>query len=102
MNVNLFYFFAYYSEFFSFSLPHLQLVEADDLEDVDSKDGKSEEKNETPVYIGHKIPEDFLLKAGLLKDDADDDGTEVKPLYSLNADGTVQRMFYIYCSNRPF
>lgn len=43
---------------------------------------------EKAVYIGHKIPEDFLKKAGLLNADSDD-GNEIRPLYNMNADGTL-------------
>lgn len=43
----------------------------------------------TQTYIGHKIPEDFLIKAGLIGNDADDD-TKVEPLYKLNADGSTR------------
>lgn len=39
-------------------------------------------------YIGHQIPEDFLKKAGLLGEDGEHDG-EVRPLYELNADGSL-------------
>lgn len=42
----------------------------------------------TPNYIGHKIPEEFLKKAGLLGSDTDD-AAHVEPLYRLNADGSV-------------
>lgn len=44
---------------------------------------------ETPTYIGHQIPEDFLIKAGLLNDDSNGD-KQVKPLYDLKDDGTLQ------------
>lgn len=44
--------------------------------------------NSTQNYIGHKIPEEFLKKAGLLGSDTDD-ASHVKPLYKLNADGSV-------------
>lgn len=39
-------------------------------------------------YIGHQIPEDFLMKAGLLGEDGEHDGV-VRPLYELNADGSL-------------
>lgn len=42
----------------------------------------------TQNYIGHKIPEEFLKKAGLLGSDTDD-SAHVEPLYKLNADGSV-------------
>lgn len=47
----------------------------------------------TQSYIGHKIPEDFLIKAGLIGNDADDDETKVEPLYKLNADGSTRSKF---------
>lgn len=43
----------------------------------------------TQNYIGHKIPEEFLKKAGLLGSDTDD-GCNVEPLYKLNADGSIR------------
>lgn len=43
---------------------------------------------EKPVYIGQKIPDDFLKKAGLHGNDSDD-GNQIKPFYSLKADGGV-------------
>lgn len=49
-------------------------------------DATTEAQNST--YIGHIIPEDFLIKAGLLNDSTDD--KEIKPLYNLNEDGTLQ------------
>lgn len=45
-------------------------------------------KNENKVYIGHRIPEDFLIKCGLL--DANESENRVQPLYSLNSDGSLQ------------
>lgn len=42
----------------------------------------------TQNYIGHKIPDEFLKKAGLFGPDTDD-AAHVKPLYKLNADGSV-------------
>lgn len=42
----------------------------------------------TQNYIGHKIPEEFLKKAGLLGPDTDD-AAHVKPLYKLNEDGSI-------------
>lgn len=56
---------------------------------------RQEAIDETPAYIGHKIPEDFLLKAGLLNESADD-GSVVKPLYSLKANGDLQGMLAFY------
>lgn len=47
------------------------------------------------TYIGHKIPEEFLIKAGLIGNDTEDDA-QVQPLYKLNADGTTRGMhFYV-------
>jgi ATP-dependent DNA helicase Q4 len=39
-------------------------------------------------YIGHKIPDDFLQKSGLLEMNTTKDD-EIKPYLELNADGTV-------------
>lgn len=44
---------------------------------------------ETPSYIGHKIPEELLAKSGLLSQESDKDEKRVKPMYSLNADGSL-------------
>lgn len=43
----------------------------------------------TQTYIGHKIPEDFLIKAGLVGNDVEDE-TKVEPLFKLNADGSTR------------
>lgn len=43
----------------------------------------------TQAYIGHKIPEEFLIKAGLVGD-AIEDETKVEPLYKLNSDGSTR------------
>lgn len=43
----------------------------------------------TQNYIGHKIPEEFLKKAGLLGSDTDD-AAHVEPLYKLNSDASVR------------
>lgn len=42
----------------------------------------------TQTYIGHKIPEEFLIKAGLVGDGIEDE-TKVEPLYKLDADGST-------------
>lgn len=42
----------------------------------------------TQTYIGHKIPEDFLIKAGLIGNDVEDE-TMVEPLFKLNANGST-------------
>lgn len=47
----------------------------------------------TPSYIGHQIPEDFLIKAGLVGNDDAEDEYQVQPLYKLTADGNTQRKF---------
>lgn len=39
-------------------------------------------------YIGHQIPEDFLKKAGLLHEDGERE-SELRPIYKLNADGSL-------------
>lgn len=44
-------------------------------------------------YIGHKIPEDFLIKAGLIGNDNEND-TQVQPLYKLNADGNLCGLYF--------
>lgn len=49
--------------------------------------------NAAPAYIGHKIPDDFLMKAGLLNDSSDMD-SGIKPLYSLNSDGSLKSIFF--------
>lgn len=48
---------------------------------------------EKPAYIGHKIPEEFLKKAGLHKNDSDD-RNNIRPLYSLKSDGGVSGMYF--------
>lgn len=52
----------------------------------------------TPSYIGHQIPEDFLIKAGLVGNDDAEDEYQVQPLYKLTADGNTQRKlnFFIF------
>lgn len=51
-----------------------------------------------PAYIGHQIPEDFLIKAGLMGDDSDDE-KQIKPLYDLNADGSIRGRFDSFLIN---
>lgn len=52
-------------------------------------------KNSTQnTYIGHKIPEDFLKKAGLLGNTDGEDETQIEPLYKLNRDGSVPGRYY--------
>lgn len=82
-----------------------------DSEDISSETEKVDEiavneiesKNEpigTPLakpkpsqsYIGSKIPEEFLVKAGLIGDN-DEDESQVEPLYKLNADGCIRGIF---------
>lgn len=43
----------------------------------------------TQTYIGHKIPEEFLLKAGLIGNETEDSASDIMPLYKLNADGST-------------
>lgn len=47
----------------------------------------------TPTYIGHKIPEEFLIKAGLVGNDKEDE-TQSRSLYPLQADGSIQGTFF--------
>lgn len=46
-------------------------------------------KKSTQTYIGHKIPEEFLKKAGLLGNTDADDASYIESLYELNEDGSV-------------
>ncbi|XP_055373267.1 ATP-dependent DNA helicase Q4 [Condylostylus longicornis] len=48
----------------------------------------SDSNNSKPIYIGHKIPEDFLEKCGLLNENQRD--KEVTPVYDLNPDGKIK------------
>lgn len=43
----------------------------------------------TKNYIGHKIPEDLLRKAGLLGNADTDAAAHVEPIYKLNDDGSI-------------
>lgn len=43
---------------------------------------------ETPSYIGHKIPEELLVKSGILSQSSDTE-SRVKPLYSLTPSGSL-------------
>lgn len=43
----------------------------------------------TQSYIGHKIPEEFLIKAGLVGNETEHTDDCVEPLYKLKADGTI-------------
>lgn len=78
-----------------------EMIEASDAVENESEmiaesHGASEnicEVVSTPRYIGHQIPEDFLIKAGLMGNDDDDDGTQVQPLYKLNDDGSTRGKF---------
>lgn len=68
--------------------------------EAETSDGISQSEVETDSitvsepksYIGHKIPEDFLVKAGLIGDDVEDD-TQVEPIFKLNADGSTRGRF---------
>lgn len=58
-------------------------------ENDESEMEQSEKVQEAPApYIGHKIPQDFLIKAGLLNN-AEDGGDDFQPLYRLNPDGST-------------
>lgn len=48
---------------------------------------------EKPAYIGHKIPEEFLKKAGLHENDSDD-MNNIRPLYSLKSDGGIPGVYF--------
>lgn len=50
---------------------------------------------ERPAYIGHKIPEEFLKKAGLHENDSDD-MNNIRPLYSLKSDGGIPGVYFSY------
>lgn len=56
----------------------------------DNNSNNSLDANPTPTqsYIGHKIPDEFLIKAGLVGDDTEE-GDHVEPHYKLNADGSI-------------
>lgn len=54
--------------------------------EIDSKVEVDTSVPTPPVYIGSQIPEDFLIKAGLLGNDSEDE-KEIKPLYDLKSDG---------------
>ncbi|CRK97815.1 CLUMA_CG011191, isoform A [Clunio marinus] len=41
------------------------------------------------VYIGQKIPEDFLKRSGILDEMCGSFNTEINPVYKLNSDGTL-------------
>lgn len=80
-----------------------ETIEASDAVENENEIAESNDASEnisevisTPRYIGHQIPEDFLIKAGLVGND-DDDGTQVQPLYKLNDDGSTRGKFdYFY------
>lgn len=65
------------------ALPQQSEVSTPDLSDA----AAYEEEPAIP-YIGHQIPEDFLKKAGLLQEDGERE-IEMRPLYNLNADGSL-------------
>lgn len=66
-----------------------------EVESTTGPPGESE-AHETPdsepaiPYIGHQIPEDFLKKAGLLSENGERE-SEMRPIYQLNADGSLPR-----------
>lgn len=49
---------------------------------------------EKPAYIGHKIPEEFLKRAGLYQNETVDTN-DVQSLYKLKSDGSVPGMYLI-------
>lgn len=73
----------------------IQLVEAShtDKANVDNS-------NAAPAYIGHEIPEDFLMKAGLLNESGETE-TGVKPIYSLNSDGSLRSIIFDVSLTKP-
>lgn len=79
-------------------------INASPLQDERSPPDISEATIEEPepitTYIGHQIPEDFLKKAGLLHEDGERE-CELRPVYKLNADGSLPReQFRIQTSSR--
>lgn len=54
----------------------------------DIPDAAANKPDQIIPYIGHQIPEDFLKKAGLLHEDGDRE-SELRPLYNVNADGSL-------------
>lgn len=56
--------------------------------DNDSNNLPDATSTSTQSYIGHKIPDEFLIKAGLVGNDTED-GNHVEPLYKLNAVGSI-------------
>lgn len=67
--------------------------EIDVVEASHTNKANVDNSNAAPAYIGHKIPEDFLMKAGLLNDSGELE-TGVKPIYSLNADGSLRSIIF--------
>jgi ATP-dependent DNA helicase Q4 len=57
-----------------------------ELNDKENNDGNID----NPIIIGHKIPDDFLKKSGLL-DMTVGSKDEIQPIYSLNDDGTIPK-----------
>lgn len=58
-------------------------------------------KKPPQTYIGHKIPEEFLKKAGLLGNTDEDDASHIEPLYKLNEDGSIPGKYRQYMFKLP-
>lgn len=74
----------------------LEELEANSASAVDQRQAAV---NEPTTYIGHKIPDEFLLKAGLLNESAED-GKDVKPIYKLKPNGSLPGTFPTPISNQ--
>ncbi|XP_060653687.1 ATP-dependent DNA helicase Q4 [Drosophila nasuta] len=80
--------------------PHMSSDDSDmDFEALDAAVASSQTaKQVSPIksYVGHKIPEEFLKQAGLDASSTSGQARSghggVKPLYDLNADGSVQEL----------
>lgn len=71
-----------------------QPIEISDSDFSATIDVAANEPAPVDIYIGHQIPEDFLKKAGLLHDDGERE-REVRPIYKLNADGSLPGMKWL-------
>lgn len=63
-------------------------------EEVETEDDRWAAVNDgdllkAPEYIGHRIPEELLAKSGIMSQGQTIEENRVKPMYSLNADGTI-------------
>lgn len=75
--------------------PSTDTVVADELELPDDvEDSPVITSTSTQSYIGHKIPDEFLIKAGLVGNETEDSSDHVEPLYELNADGSTRGKYY--------